>query len=474
MRRNWWIIISYIFATIVFLIVASYAVLFATGYKYDWQNKSFKKTGFILIETYPKDATVTIAGKHINKKTPVIIRRLLPGNYLTEIRKEGYRPWQAVIEVESGLVTEQRNLLLTLDKLSEEKLREKTVDKMVISPNYEKLALVSGKEVAIWNVETKHEVSVYDPALVRQRITTQDNYDVANGTIQTLLFGPDNKTLLMQVVGRLNVYHVLLNSNTGQIKVLTKGRNIGNWQWLNGNELIFMQGSSLYLTGFEAKENKKIIDSVISYGVVDGSIYGTVKDELGKHSLIRIEKNQTARIEIDEVAVAIQYQIHKIKNNWVLVTKSTSKSPANIWWYEPKNNEDSWNQLASNITSKVLWDNSSIIYQVGNKITATKIDLNNKLETREIFTAGSQLAFASFHFDTLLYNQAGILKSLDLTGENNYTLFSVKNATEIVATDSQMSQIIYINPTTRELHAATLREKTKNTINLDRLINRLN
>lgn len=471
MRRNWWIITSYILAVFAFLIVASYAVLFATGYKYDWQNRSFKKTGFILIETYPSGATITVAGKRIGKKTPVIVKRLLPGNYLTEINKSGYRPWQAVIEVKSGLVTEQRNLLLTLDKVSEEKLREELIDKLVISPNYEKLALISNKTVAIWNVTAKNEANVWGPDLVRQRITTSDNTDIASGTIANLTFGPDNKTLLLQVAGKLNVYHVLLNSDTGQIKILAKGRAIDNWQWLGDNELTFMQAGSIYLTSFDIKENKKIISNIISYNIVDNNIYGIIKDKFNKHIFIRIEKNQTTKVEIDDLPVAKYYQIAKIKNNWLLITQNAPKSLASIWWYETKDSQASWTKLASNVTSKVLWDNSAIIYQAGNQVATTKIDLNNKLESRDIFTTSGQLDFADFQFDTLLYSEAGKLKSLDLTGKNNYVLLPIKNADEIVAIDSQMSQIIYINPVTRQLNTANLREKNKGLFNFNNLIN---
>lgn len=471
MRRNWWIITSYIFAVIAFLVVASYAVLFATGYRYDWQNHSFKKTGFILIETYPNGATVTVAGRRIGRKTPVTVKRLLPGNYLTEIHKDGYRPWQAVVEVKSGLVTEQRNTLLTLEKLSEAELREKLADKLVASSNYEKLAIAKDKEIFLWNVASKSEVDIWGPDLVRQRITTSDNNDLANGTIQSLVFGPDNKTLLMQIAGKVGFYHVLLNSDTGQIKILVKGKNITNWQWLSGNELTFMQAGTLYLTGFEIKENKKLISNLISSGVVDNNIYGVIKDKFGKHTLIQIEKNQNTKTELDNLLVAKYYQINKVKNNWMLVTQSAPKAPASIWWYEIKDGNGIWTKLASNVTSKVLWDNSAIIYQSGNQVTVTKIDLNNKLENREIFTAGSKLDFVTFKFDTLLYSEAGKLKSLDLTGKNNYVLVPIKDAFEIIAIDSQMSQIIYINPTTRKLDIANLREKSRGLLNLNNLIN---
>jgi len=473
MRRNWWIIFSYICAVIAFLVIASYAVLFATGYKYDWQNHAFKKTGFILIETYPKDATVTVAGRHITKMTPVTVKRLLPGNYLVEINKLDYRPWQAVLEVKSGLVTEQRNVLLTLKELTSEKLRSKSVNLLAIAPNGEKLALVFDKEISLFNVSAQSEANIYDPSLVKQRIV-KDNSDIANGIIKELGFGPDNKTLLLRIAGKLNDYHLLLDSETGLIKVIAKGRTINNWQWLNSNELTFTQGDTLYLVNGNSAKNEKIATGIIGYSLINGSIYGITQDKFGKHSLIKIDKNTNTKIEIDNLPVAKYYQMARLGNNWLLITKGTTNTPASIWWSELKNNETSWVKLASNITSKVLWDNSHIIYQSGNQVVTTEVDADNQLTTTEIFTAATPLDLVNFGFDTLLYIESGKLKSLDLTGKNNYALADIKNSAEIAVIGPQMSQIIYIDADTRELKTTNLREKSRGLLNFNDLIHSLN
>ena len=160
MRRSWLTIIGYFLAVLVFFVAAGYAVLYATGYKIDWKTLSLKKTGFILIETYPKGATIKLAGKPIDKTTPTTIKRLLPGTYHIDLNKESYRSWAGNILVESGLVTEKRNVLLTFQDLSPGILWEHPVNKLIPNTDNTKLALLSNNEIWLWDIKNKKEALI--------------------------------------------------------------------------------------------------------------------------------------------------------------------------------------------------------------------------------------------------------------------------------------------------------------------------
>lgn len=465
MKHNWWIIISYILAGIAFLVVATYAILFATGYKFDWQSHSLKKTGFILIESYPKGAKVTLAGRNIIKATPVTIKRLLPGQYLTEINKDGYRSWRATIEVKPGLVTEKRNLLLTWEKLEPVTLLAKKINLFSVSPDYGKLALVANKEITFWDIKTKAEVSISDPALMKQRIFDADKNDIANGNITDIKFGPDNITLLLQIVGKLNTYYVALDSETGKANLLIKSKGLHDWQWLDANELIFMQGNILQLVNLNPVTVKKMAANIFQYAIIDNEIYGINQDKFGKRSLIKINKNGESKIEATDLPTASNYQLAKIKNNWLIITKYTATSPSSIWWSQKQDGQITWSKLANNIVAPVLWSDDYLVFQSGEKITLIKIDQDN-LEPQPIFTSAKPLTLVYLSFDTILYLDQGKLKSLDLTGNNNYELITVKNVSEMVPVSTELSQLIYIDPSTRELKSVSLRDKTTNLLDI--------
>ena len=89
---------------VIFLTISPMIVIFVSGYRYDFANKHFIKTGAISIKTDPTRATVTINGK-VSGKTPDNIRFLLPDEYDISISKAGYFTWNKRLTVSPQGVT---------------------------------------------------------------------------------------------------------------------------------------------------------------------------------------------------------------------------------------------------------------------------------------------------------------------------------------------------------------------------------
>jgi hypothetical protein len=77
MSRRFRRFLFYLFVTI-FLLIAPVIVLYAYGYKYDFERKKFIETGAFRIKTQPKRAKIYLNDKLLAKSTPVLIRGLLP------------------------------------------------------------------------------------------------------------------------------------------------------------------------------------------------------------------------------------------------------------------------------------------------------------------------------------------------------------------------------------------------------------
>lgn len=463
MRQNWWVVVGYGAAVIAFLVVASYVVLFATGYKFDWATRTLKKTGFLLVETYPKGANLKVAGKKM-RSTPVTVKRLLPGDYLVEIDRNEYRPWKATLSVTSGLVTEKRNTLLTLKNPSSEVVLDKAVGAFALAPDRSRAAVVTGSEVLLLNTKTKATSTILAPTLMLQQLSGADGKDAANGKITALAFGPDNRTLVLDIQGRRSPYRLLLNSDNGQMRLFAKGQ-LAKVLWLNSNEVTFLQGGKLYSYQINDKAPKLMIDNLIDYSVVDGAVYAVNQDKFGQHFLIRVERAGNTKIEANNLPLAKSYQLAKMDNEWMLITKSNG--PASIWLSARQEGKLNWTKLASNINSKVLWDDDYLVYQAGSDlmVVETKEEIG---EEKTVARMSGSADFTHFSFDTLLYISAGKLYSIDITGRNKYELLPMTSSTQVDVLAAQMSQLIYIGAD-KKIYTTKLREETTGLLNLGRL-----
>ena len=461
MRQNRWVILGYVAAVLMFFVVAAYVVLFATGYKFDWTTKTLKKTGFLLIETYPKGANLKVAGRKAGT-TPVTVKRLLPGDYLVEIEREGYRPWKATLGVTSGLVTEKRNTLLTLKNLSSEVALDKTVGSFALAPDRSRVAVVTNGEVSLLNIQDKTTSTILAPTLILQQVKGLDGRDIASGKIISLAFGPDNRMLILDIQGKRNLYHLMLNADTGTMSLLSKGI-LTRIFWINSTDLILLQNSKLYFARTDGAP-KVVADKIIDCSVVDGAVYAINQDQFGKHFLLKVEKDGTTKTEAENLPVAKSYQLAKMDGGWMLIT--SSGGPESIWISARTEGKLVWDKLASNVTSRVLWDNDYLVYQSGSDLMV--VEAKQKTGEPRAVARGSGWDFVHFGFDTLLYVDNGKLRSVDITGRNKYELFPLNSSSRVDVLSSQMSQLIYIG-TDKKLYTIKLREETAGLLDLGKL-----
>lgn len=113
----------FFFATSV--IIAFYA----QGYNFDFHTFKIVKTGGIFIKTSSTDAKIYINDKYIESTGGILnysylAAGLLPRNYNVFVYKEGYYPWNKVIEVKDGLVAELNNIILLPLQLKTIKIAE--------------------------------------------------------------------------------------------------------------------------------------------------------------------------------------------------------------------------------------------------------------------------------------------------------------------------------------------------------------
>src|SRR4051812_25026631 len=93
-------ILFYVFVA-AYAIIGPLMVLYALGYIFrPGEEKGMVPTGLISLATEPSGATVYVGNKRYSKKTPAVVRNLLPGSYPVSIQMKGHRGWSSKVPVE--------------------------------------------------------------------------------------------------------------------------------------------------------------------------------------------------------------------------------------------------------------------------------------------------------------------------------------------------------------------------------------
>lgn len=108
MKANYRLLI--VLAVTILVLTGTYLLgQFAKGYRPDLKNGGVKVTGLLVATSDPKGAQVYVNGKLQTATDDTL--NFDPGNYLVEIKKEGFIPWKKQLHVYPELVTETNALL---------------------------------------------------------------------------------------------------------------------------------------------------------------------------------------------------------------------------------------------------------------------------------------------------------------------------------------------------------------------------
>jgi hypothetical protein len=121
-------------AVLIFAAASYISILYAQGYKYDFSQKVFVRTGAISV-TVNTDAQLYIndrlAGDTSFLGNRVGQNKLLPGTYTIRLIRDGYSSWHKTAVVKEGLLTEfSHALLLPTDDAALPDLKQEIVKAM--------------------------------------------------------------------------------------------------------------------------------------------------------------------------------------------------------------------------------------------------------------------------------------------------------------------------------------------------------
>lgn len=125
-------VVLFYILVVVYLIVCPLTVLYALGYLYQpGPEQGIVKGGLIYVSTAPPGASVYIGNRRYTKKTPTIVRNLLPGEYPVRLTLRGHQPWSQLLPVETGKATVLEHVLMLPQELRQATVWAETFEDLV-------------------------------------------------------------------------------------------------------------------------------------------------------------------------------------------------------------------------------------------------------------------------------------------------------------------------------------------------------
>lgn len=315
-------ILFYSFA-LLFFAIAPILILYAYGYKYDFERKKFIETGAIQVKTYPKKARVYIDGKLLSKNTPTLIKGLLPKQHSLKIELDGFNSWTKKLEVYPGLVTKAESVLLFPSDIESVLVNEQETKKFQISPDHERVVFTTNNQenAGVWIQELKKGLSSADVQseaiqllkleTLNQKIKTEQKEELSYGKIQW----SENSKYIIFKVEPANQWFLIDIQKPSDLTNLNDflGDNASNLNWStkNSENIYFTKDNNLFIFEWRSGKSNLFIENASDYYIRQNQIYFTLepnlliyKTDLNKSNITQVTFDKPSDVTITDIEVS--------------------------------------------------------------------------------------------------------------------------------------------------------------------------
>lgn len=185
-------------------VAAAIAIFLAKGYTFSSKEKRVVGTGIITITSEPDAASVFVDG-HLTTATNATISSLPPKSYSVRVVKEGFIPWEKLVSVKEGLVSDVKVTLFpaipTIYPLTFNGVENPTLSpdgsKLVYIVPPSTVAGVTNKKAGIWVwTQTRNQPISFARASEPHQIAQSASTDFSKATLQ---WSSDSKQVLATV-----------------------------------------------------------------------------------------------------------------------------------------------------------------------------------------------------------------------------------------------------------------------------------
>ncbi|PIP24410.1 MAG: hypothetical protein COS25_00935 [Candidatus Nealsonbacteria bacterium CG02_land_8_20_14_3_00_37_10] len=409
-KRTRTIIFSVCF--LLFILIASSAVLYSQGYRFNLENKKFTQTGGLFFKIVPRQVDIYIDGK-LNKRTDfffgsALVENLLPKKYKIEVKKEKYHSWEKTLEIKEKEVTEAKNIVLFPQDVNFNVLSSQ-VEQFWFSPDQRKIILKE-KEKLGWALK------LYDlDKNIKSYLISGEDFFTKEPQLINLDFSEDSKKIYLEVsVGEEIKYFTLeefdrakpllteRESPSPLVENVVVYQQVGNdIYYLDNSGHLFKNGERITVTPFPIKQ-----ETEYALEIFQGFIFLREDNNLYKfNSDLKVFENFFERInslkvspDNKKLAYFSDYEI------WILFLSDKNEPP------QKRAGEKLFLIRLSERIIDVFWINDNYLtFTAGDKIKISEIDDRDRLniidvfETKKLPQNGSPVEMFWNQFDKKLY-----------------------------------------------------------------------
>lgn len=273
--------------TLLFFIIAPALVLYARGYRIDFQKGVFVHSGTITLKANPQDVQISLNGK-LEKATASRINNylnvsgLIPREYRLTVSAPGFNDWSKKTEVHSGVSSEFWNILLTRQEYSRTAYATESVEKFFISPEDKFIALENPQD----NATTVNILDIKNNKIAQnynfpdwQFISKERKENIEWSPKEDYLLIPLQKKTPTENTEQTIFSYFVANPNMGtsfNLNEFLGKENIKNSRWHPADKdyLFFLEGTDLFRANITDKNDLVLVDQeVSSFDLAENGVY---------------------------------------------------------------------------------------------------------------------------------------------------------------------------------------------------------
>ena len=307
---------------LLYLITCPLVMLYAFGYVFKpGVEQGIVKTGLIDLSTTPPGASVYLGHRRYTKRTPTLLRNLLPGEYPVRLVLKSYQPWERIVPVQAEKATVLDKILLLPQTFKREELLAERFDGLIPLPATHFFLLTKGPRVEDhlvynWKDHKRWPLLPADSPFATARVLS---YDIVRGSPSLLLHvdaREGQRFLWIERVGEAPRVHDLTN-------LLPAPPFHVDWEPVERKHLWTSQQGAVSRVDITSRTiSPKLIEGVRGYGLFEKAIY--VLRETGRLERMDYE-GETEAVLLDDPALLHSlfgdregFQIHVPANDVLL------------------------------------------------------------------------------------------------------------------------------------------------------------
>ena len=270
---------------ILYLILCPILIAYALGYIFKpGDERGLVKTGLIYLATIPDRATVYVGNKRFAKKTPAVIRNLLPGDYEVKLVLKKHRLWTQNVPVEAEKATALEKVLLLPTKWGTEQLVADHFEKLIPIKNNHFFLLTKG--------ETAGDLYFYDWKEKRIRPLFSKNSTVQSEKVDSIFTIDQSPALLLRLTAHHHDRYLRIEIKSHKPQVMDLSNLFSehpawvSWDPKEKDYLFTFQGGFLNRLDIASYEMyPRFINDPIGFGLADKETFVLKTDGLIKIDL---------------------------------------------------------------------------------------------------------------------------------------------------------------------------------------------